>query len=783
MKENNKKSGKEQESFFVSMLSKYLTYWPLFLVFILIGVASVFAYLKYTRPQYEATASMIIKDEKKGNDDSRIMESLNILSTKKIIENETDILQSRPVIEKVVKKLHLYAPVYSDNKFNSIALYRESPFFIEYTDMDSIVATRKKIIFTYDANSGFVLLNKRLYCAVNEYVYTPYGKIKFIPNKNYYQALSGLTFYFSTSTLGDAIEHIQDHLKVTATNKLSSIINLRYKEDEPELAEDILDEIIVSYTNANTAEKKALAKNTLTFIEARLGIVGAELDLIERKIQQYKANSGAVDISTQGQLFLQNVSLNDQKISEVNTQLLVIDQLEKLVSENDNNIAGMLPASLGVNDPALTQLMNNLNSSELERERLKKTVAENNPLLVSITDQIAQIKYRIKDQIQNQRNTLESNKANIAATNNNYNSMLHSIPVKERELLEISRDQNIKSTIYSFLLQKREESELSYASTLSDSKVVNFALSSDVPVSPNKLMVLGLAFLAVFGLPLTLINAREALNPNVLYRQEIEMNTSIPIIGEVAYNKTGKKLVIEPGKRSFIAEEFRKIRNSLLFMGVNGSHKKILVTSAISGEGKSFVAANLAISFALSGKKTVLVDMDLHNSSLCKIFDKEQQAGVSNYLSGEMELKDLICEVPLYENLYFLASGSLRDTPSELMENGRAQELISYLGDNFDTAIIDSEPIELVADARLLSSSCDATLYVVRHMYSPKRLLKRFDESNQMGPLNNPGIIFNGVKTRGFIKDNYGYNYGYGYMYGEQELNRREKKRLKSQAG
>jgi len=781
MKENMKQQqGKEQESFFILMFSKYLTYWPLFLVFFLIGIGFVFIYLKYTPPKFEATASIIIKDEKKGNDDSRIMESLNIISTKKIIENETDILQSRPIIEKVVNKLHLYAPVYSSKNFNAVALYKESPISIQFRNPNSIVKAAKKIEFSYDVESGYVLLNKRLYCPINIFVQTPYGEMKFVPSKRNFHSLFPKTLYFSISTISDAVEHIQDHLKVTATNKLSSIINLKYKDFQPALAEEILDEIIFSYNDANTSEKKALAMNTIMFIEARLGIVGAELDLIERKIQQYKANKGAVDISTQGQLFLQNVSLNDQKISEVNNQLLVIDQLEKLVSENDNYIAGMLPASLGVNDPALTQLLNILNNAELDREKLKKTVAENNPLLVSITDQINKIKFKIKDQIQHQRKTLESNRATISATNHNYNTMLHSIPIKERELLELSRDQNIKSGIYSFLLQKREESELSYASTLSDSKIVNHALSSGVPTSPNKLLVIGLVFMAAFSVPLTLINAREAFSPNVLYRKEIEANTTVPIIGEVAYNKTRNKLVIEPGKRSFVAEEFRKIRNSLLFMGVNGTHKKILITSAISGEGKSFIAANLAISYALSGKKTILIDMDLHNSSLCKIFEKEQQAGVSDYISNELDVNSLITKVPLYENLYFLSSGSLQEIPSELIENEKVKKLINYLGNHYDIIVIDSEPTELVADAHLLSAICDATLYVVRHMYSPKKLLQRFDQNNQIVPLNNPGIIFNGVKTRGFIKDNYGYSYGYGYIYGEQELNRWEKHRLKA---
>lgn len=778
MKDNTQKPDTKQEPLFVTLMAKYITYWPLFLFFAVLIGASIYSYLRFTNPQYEATASLIIKDEKKGNDDSRIFESLNIINSKKIIENEIDILQSRPILDRVVNKLHLYAPVYAAAGFNEPVLYKDAPFTIEADRPGDLLTSEEKIPVRYNAAEKAVVLDNKLYCPVNQLLKTPYGLLKFIPNESFASDTSTHLVYFSLISKDEAVKDIQNSLKVTATNKLSSVINIKYKDDQPALARDILDEMIAAYNNVNTEEKKNLARNTLKFIEARLNVVGGELNLIENRIQQYKANQGAVDISTQGQLFLQNVSANDQKMSDLNMQLLIINQLEKLIRENDNNI-GLMPSSLGLSDPALTQLMNNLNAAELERERLKKTVAENNPILVGITDQINKAKQKIIDHIQSQRSSIQASKENITLTNDSYNTILHSMPVKERELLEISRDKNIKSAIYSFLLQKREESELSLASTLSDSKVVNYAQASDKPVSPNRMLIIGMGILAFLGLPITFINAREALNPNILYRQEIEGLTDIPIIGEVAYNKSGRQLVIEPGKRSFIGEEFRRIRNALLFMGVNGTHKKILVTSGISGEGKSFVAANLAISFSLSGNKVVLVDMDLHNSSLGRVFDKEQQPGVSDYLAGKVDVKDIICQVPDYPNLYFVSSGSVKDIPSELIEDGRVSELLAYLAEHFDKTVIDSEPVELVTDARLLSGACDVTLYVVRHMYSPKMLIKRFDQNNEIGPLKNPGIIFNGVKTRGYIKDNYGY--GYGYVYGEKELKRREKRVAKKQ--
>lgn len=777
MKEQSIPELAKEDSLFVKTTAKYIPYWPLFLLFLVLGAGLVYSYFRYAVPQYEANASLIIKDEKKGSDDAKFMESLNIINTKKIIENEIDIIQSRPILKKVVTSLRLYSPIYYTNGISPVSAYDEFPLTVEVRNPDSIPVTTANIPLQFSREDSSVTINAAITGKLNTWLQTPYGDLRFSINNSSLPTENIHPIYFSLLTIDEAVQKIQDNLKVTATNKLSSVINLRYRDDKPKLAEDILNGIILAYNEMSTAEKKALAKNTLSFIEARLNTVGYELDSIESSIQKYKANQGAVDISTQGQLFLQNVSANDQKLSDINMQLMVIGQVEKLLSSNDNSLK-ILPSSLGVNDATLSQLMINLNTAELEHEKLKKTVAENNPLLVANTDQINKLRHNIADHIQTQRASLETSRENILATNNGYNSILHSIPTKERQLLEISRDKNIKSEIYSFLLQKREESELSYESTLSDSNVINFAHADDSPVSPNKLLILGIAILAVFGAPVSLVNLRETLNPNILYRKEIESLTALPIIGEVGHNRSKKPLVIEAGKRSFIAEEFRKIRNALLFKGVNGKHKKILVTSGISGEGKSFVANNLAISYAVSGRKTVLLDFDLHNSSLNRIFKRENMPGVCEYLAGSIDVKDIIFPCPGYDNLYLVAAGNLQDNMSELIENGRANELISYLGENFDITIVDSEPVELVSDGRILSMSCDATIYVVRHLYTPKILLKRFDQNNTLSPLHNPYIVFNGVKTRGFVKGQYGY--GYGYVYGEKELSRWQKRKMKT---
>jgi capsular exopolysaccharide synthesis family protein len=479
-----------------------------------------------------------------------------------------------------------------------------------------------------------------------------------------------------------------------------------------------------------------------------------------------------VDISRQGTLYLENVSANDRKLNDLNMQIAALDQLEKSALSPGNS--GILPSTLGISDPLLTQEMNNLSSLQMQYNKVKTTVAENNPLLLSIAEQIDRLKPTILSNIRSQREIYEKNRNSVSTTGNAFNNVLSSIPQKERELVEISRDHNIKNGIYSFLLQKREETKLSYASTLSDSKVVNFAQASIIPVSPKKVIVYLAALVLALGLPISFITVRELFSPKILYRSEIEAVTGIKIIGEISFTKAKVKdaLVVQPGERTVIAEEFRKLRVSLLSLGINAQHKKILVTSSISGEGKSFVAANLATSISLTGKKIILVDMDLHNPGLGKFFDVGEQPGVSDYLVEKKEVPEIIYAIPGNENLFYISSGNLQQDSSELLANGRVQTLIAQLETDFDVVIIDTAPVVLITDAYLLSSLCDATLYVIRHKVTPKMLVKRMDDNMAVNPLKNLGLVFNGVKTRGYYKSNYGYGNNYVYSYENKKKNK-----------
>jgi len=755
---------KQEESLFVQLFSKYVFYWPMFLVLTIVFGTAAFFYLRYTTPLYEANATMIIKDEKKGTENSKGVDELNMINSKKIIENEIEVLQSRSIMENVVKNLHLYAPISQEGKIRTISSYTLSPVVIIVDNPDELIEA-KNVNFKYDKKTEKIFINGIYSGKLNDWITTKYAKIKFVANKNYRSSDLQKPFEFSLISVKEMTSRLLGALQITSANKLSSIISISYKDEVPKRSEDVVNDLIAMYDQAAVNEKNTLAKNTLQFVNERLNIVSTDLDSIEQTVQKYKTGTGAQDISTQGQLYLQNVSNNDQELGKINMQLAILNQVDQAVSNGSGGSTGINPSSIGITDPGLTQMISDLNSKELEYERLKKTVAENNPMLVSIRDQINKIRPDIQNNLVTQRRNLEISQKNFMRTNNAYNSMLSTIPQKERDILEISRDQNVKNSIYSFLLQKKEESELSYASTLSDSRVINSAQASKYPVSPNKKLIFIGAILAAIFIGILFITAKDFLSSKILYRKDLESMTAIPVLGEIAQNDSKESIVIEAGKRSFIAEEFRKIRASLHFLGINADNKKILVTSSIPGEGKSFVSGNFAISNALTGKKVCLIDIDLHNPGLGKMFGKTtEDPGISDYLTGKKQAEDIIKKVPEFENLFFVSSGAIHESPSELLLNGKIKDFIDYLENKFDLIILDTAPSVLITDAYYLTDLCDATLYIVRHKHTPKMIIKRIDETMEINPLNNVAIIFNGVKKRGFFKNNYGY--GYDYVYG-----------------
>jgi tyrosine-protein kinase Etk/Wzc len=791
------KNGLEMESRETSLnqlWNRYASYWPWFVFLLLLAVGAGCMYMRYAIPQYESTARLLIKDEKKGVEDSKGLESINLISTKKILENEMEVLQSRTLVKEVVNNLQLYAPVYEERNINSwfesnkwlsetkvagwfskknmspggLPAYTTSPVVIKAKSPDSL-REAKKVFFAYDKLEQKVIIGADSF-PTKEWVETPYGTLQFLPNTRVEDTAYSPAgrFYFSLQKPKKAIADIQNRLVIASASKLSSILNLTIRDEVPERGEDILNELLSAYNIAMLKDKNTLAANTLRFVEDRLNHVSRDLTGIESRIEKYKASQEAVNVSEQGKLFLENVSANDQKLSEIDMKLAVLDQVENYVKQKDNS-SGIVPSTLGVTDPVLSNLLDKLSELELEYEKKKTTTGEGNPLLSSVGDQINKIKPGILENIQSQRRGLVASKSNLASTNSSYTSVLQTIPKKERDLIEISRQQSTMQSIYGFLLQKKEETALSYAANVSDSRVVDRASTTVAPVSPKMPIVFAIAVIVAMAAGVVWVTLKELFNRRIMYRQDIERLTTRPVIAEISNDKSKNPIVIGGvNSRTFVAEQFRKLRVALNYLGVNTTNKKVLVTSGISGEGKSFIATNLAVSMALTGKKVVLLEMDLHSPAISDKLKISSDVGISSYLLGTREPEEIIKRSEINDNLWFIPAGPLSANPTELLTTDRLQELLTYLDGIFDYIIIDSAPVGPVTDAYLISPYCDATLYVIRHRHTPKVLVEQIDKNSKVNILKNMAIVFNGIRPRGFGKQHYGYGYGDGYAYKEK---------------
>ena len=751
MKKNIAQPIHREESLLTSAIKNCIQQWPAFLIYSTILCFACVAYIQLSPVFYQANAILIIKDEKKGNEESKLMESLNLISAKKIIENEVQVLQSKAIIDQVVQKLHFNAPIYFTNSLNKQRAYLNSPLFVDVKTPESIKEGGAPIRFNYDDKTQLVTLNDQFVCALNRWIKTPFGIFKFM--KNPQSTWANEPLYFELVNNEDAANRITDLLKVTATNKLSSVINLQYRDGDPKLAELVLNEVINTYNQMMLAEKKELAKNTLKFIDVRLNVIGNQLDSIERMIRLFKGRSDAVDISTQGQLFLQNVSLNDQRLSDIDLKLAVVDELDEKMSSKQHSSL-IMPSTMGVLDPTLTQLITTLNEYELQQDKIKNTTAPNNPLMISLSEQIMATKDRIKENMIAYRSSLEKSRDSYLSNNEKYTNMLQSIPAKEQGLLEISRDKNIKSDIYAFLLQKKEESEIAYASTITDNSVITKAHASSDPVSPNLLYVFGSALFLLIGFPIGLVGLRDGLSGAIRFRRDIEVATDLPIIGEVAHTEWKDQKMLQYGEQTKQYESFRKIRYALANRGMGARNKKLLITSGISGEGKSYIATNLALSFADVGKRVVLIDCDFKQANMSKSFDLSKAEGITDYLSGLVAEKDIIHQFPEYKHLYFIPAGSIHQNTTALLENGIIGDLFDYLEANFDLVIIDTAPLMNVADAYLLANYCDTTLFVVKHGYSPKNILEFISHNDEINSVSDTVILYNGVSEQSSYRSN-----------------------------
>ncbi|QIL77335.1 GumC family protein [Hymenobacter sp. HDW8] len=738
------------------LASRYIPYWPLYALLCASLFALAFIATKYIVPVYRINATLVINDKAKGVEESETLRSLNVYAANKTVENEVQVLKSRTLINTVVHNLRLYAPTFEVGRLKAASAYLSSPVRLEVQNPASL-KPQKQVLFTYDSKAEQVRINGQAY-SLQQWEKTPYGVLRF--SKNPAQKRStDRPLYFSLLDPKEVTDDMITNLEVSASSKLSSVVAVQYTDAVPERGEAIVNSLLEVYNRASAVNNNQLASNTLTFITDRVRLVERELDSIQNQIQKFKSSQNVVDLSQQGQLYLQNVAENDREIAEINTQLAVLDKVEDYMRAGGSR-TGIVPTTLGISDPVLADLLQKVNELELRQANLSTSSGANHPLTRAVESEIQEIKPGISNIVRSQRNRLLASRGTLAGSSGQYNSVLRTLPSKERELLEISRQQAIKSDVYAFLLKRKEEAELSSASNLADNRVVDRAEASVKPVASKRILVLLGALLAGFALSTAYVFIKEEAGGKVMFRSTLEKATTLPVVGEISSScRFWLRRAVPP---AVIARQFEQLQAALGFYDSTRKQQSILVTSHLSNEGKTFVSTQLAESLAVAGYKTILLDLNLHAPETTHVYGLTSKQGADDFLRGTAQLSQII-HATSTPGLDVLGAGSSQAAAS-LYLSPAMEQLFDHLRATYEYIVIDTPPIELAIDAYILSRWSDVSMLIVRQGFTPLAIVQHLDENNKLLAMPNLSIVFNAVKPRGFLTSYTGYGYGYGYQ-------------------
>jgi len=754
-----------QEPFNIKeVVYKYIVYWKWFLLSLILALSCAFVYLKMKTPLYRIQASILLKDQQKGDGNDPMMKTFDIFSSDKIVDNEIEILKSYTLMEKVVKALNLDINYESKIRSRTIELYDQSPVILQLIGETSLTYREKIKVIVSDNQT--VILNGKKY-PLNEVITTPDGIFKItLSLKNPEIKEVDIVILPLNSTA----ENLQARINVSPSTKMSTVLDLSIEDPIPQRGEDILNCLIDAYNHAALEDKNKEAANTLAFIENRLKLLAADLANVENNVEGFKSKEGIVDINEEERIFLTNEQQNEVELSQVKIQQSVLNTIEDYVKDR-NNTQGTVPATIdglsglntGLNDPTLIDLIKDLTELQKQKENYTRLIKADNPLVLAIDAQILRLKTDILDNIESIKKNLNLTEVQLAERSVQLEDIIKSIPGKERSLIDISREQAIKNNLFNFLLQTKEETEISLASAISDSRTVDPAHSSIGPVEPVHSITYLIFTVIGLSIPFVIIVATDLFNDKIKSRKDIEKNTKTPILGEISWTEH-EKAFVKDNNRSVFAEQIRALRTNLSFLSSDKVVQSILFTSTKSEEGKTFISMNLGASLAMAGKKTLFLEFDMRKPKLTLGLNLEETKGLSSYLIGHSELNDIIRPVPGQDNLFIISCGAKPPNPVELLLNGRIDGLFTELRKRFDNIIIDAPPIGIVTDAQILEKQADATLFVLRQNFTPKENIELVDSLYKNAKFKKLNIVFNGIKKGG----SYGYTYGY-YAESEEE--------------
>ena len=798
VEERKEKTGvqSEEQINIQEILFRYLIHWPWFVVSVIVCVALAWGYLRLTTPVYNISATVLIKDEKKGGgaNMSSELEKMGLngfVSSSSNIENEIEVLKSRTLAREVVSSLGLFVTYMDEDKFPNKELYRTSPVLVSLTpqEADRLPQTMEidMLLQPAGAMDVQVKVGKREYRKHLEKLPavfpTDEGTVAFFANNDTLSSLrpeSVTTERHITAYINRPFAVAKGYagsLLITPTSKATSVVTVSLKNSNTQRGKDYIDKLLEMYNiNANN-DKNEVAQRTGEFIDERIDIISKELGSTERDLENFKRSAGITDLTSEAQIALTGNAEYEKKRVENQTQINLVMDLKKYLQGSEYEV---LPANVGLQDAGVAGAIDRYNEMVAERKRLLRTSTESNPAIVNLTTSIRAMRSNIQTTLDATLKGLEITKADLIREASRYSRRISDAPTQERQFVSIARQQEIKSGLYLMLLQKREENAIVLAAIANNAKIIDEAQADSTPISPKRMTIYLAALVFGIGIPVGVIYLIGLTKFKIEGRADVEKLTSLPVVGDIplADEKMGAIAVFE-NQNNLMSETFRNVRTNLQFMLENGKNV-ILVTSTVSGEGKSFISANLAISLSLLGKKVVIVGLDIRKPGLNKVFNlPKKEYGITQFLTNStVNLMDLVHHSDINKNLYILPGGTVPPNPTELLARDGLEKAVEILRKNFDYVILDTAPVGMVTDTLLIGRVADLSVYVCRADYTRKTEFTLINELAENNKLPNLCIVINGLDLQ---KKKYGYYYGYGkygkyygygkhYGYGEYKI-------------
>ena len=801
---NEAQESKEENIDVKELLFKYLIHWPWFVGAVVACLIAAWVYLHISTPVYNISATVLIKDDKKGGSAGMLsgLESLGLdgmISSSQNIDNEIEVLRSKTIVKEVVEDLGLYISYADEDEFPSRNMYKTSPVQVSLTPQEADLLEEPMMVKMALQPQGSMDVTVKIdddeyqkhFEKLPAVFPTDKGTLAFFLTPD--SVLSSKRTLEETTNLEKTTRNITatinkpltvakwccKNMTIEPTSKTTSVAVISLKNSNVQRGKDFINKLLEMYNINTNNDKNEVAQKTAEFINERIGIISKELGSTEKDLESFKRGAGITDLTSDAQIALTGSAEYEKKRVENQTQINLLQDLQKYMQNEGYEV---LPSNIGLQDLNLAAAINRYNDVLVERKRLLRTSTENNPTIINLDTSISAMKENVQVSLDRVLRGLFITKADLDREASRYSRRISEAPGQEREFVSIARQQEIKAGLYLMLLQKREENAITLAATANNAKIIDEAIADDAPVAPRSKITYLIALILGVGIPVGVIYLLELTKFKIEGRADVEKLTSAPIVGDIPLTdeKQGAIAVFE-NQNNLMSETFRNVRTNLQFMLGNGK-KVILVTSTVSGEGKSFISGNLAISLSLLGKKVVIVGLDIRKPGLNKVFNiSKREQGITQYLANpEKNLMDLVQLSDVSKNLYILPGGTVPPNPTELLARDGLDKAIETLKKNFEYVILDTAPVGMVTDTLLIGRVADLSVYVCRADYTRKNEYTLINELIDGNKLPNLCTVINGLDLKkrkygyyyGYGKYGkyygYGKRYGYGYGYGEQ---------------